>query len=163
MKIEPADVILYVATPRDEFITRAVGAIQLLRGVGRRAIPYSHVALASWSPRMQFESKWPWSGEYRIDESRSYEVWRFKDIDHEKRTAILRDCEMNRFELYPLDTLLTGGLITHRHAMVCSQWAAARCAVAGYRFSKEGLRIVAPDVMTDSGLIRFIGKGGRAS
>ena len=160
-KIQPGDLILYLATPRDALVTRAVGAFQLLFGVGKKAATYSHVAIAAWSPRMQFEAKWPWSGHYRVDEKRAYEVWRLRDLTHQKRAAILADCQAHCYELYALDTLLTFGLVTHRHAMVCSQWAAARYAAGGYRFAKDGHHIVAPDVMTDAGFLQYIGTGGR--
>lgn len=160
-EVRPADIILYEATPLDSFITRAVGAAQLLLGIGRTSITYSHVAIAAWTRGFQHESKFPFSGRFPVDESRRYEVWRLRGIDDDKRKIILRDCQMHSGELYPLDTLLTAGLIVHRRMKVCSQWAAARCFRAGYDFKKEGLRIVAPDVMRDSGILHYIGEGGK--
>lgn len=161
MPIQPADLILYEATPRDALITRMVGATQLLLGAGSRPITYSHVAIAAYEDGWQYESKWPRSGHFPVDQGRSYEVWRLKGSDAGRRAAILLDCMRHSGELYPLDTLATFGLITHRHAMVCSQWAAARCLAGGYGFEREGFPIVAPDVMLDAGILDFVCDGGR--
>jgi hypothetical protein len=160
-EIEPADLILYEATPRDALITRLIGAAQLVRGVGSGAMTFSHVAIAAWTKGYQYESKWPTSGHYPIDDTRSYEVWRLHGITHAKKQLILGSCSANAGEWYPLDTLLTFGLITHRHAMVCSQWAAARYSVVGYDFRRNGLPIVAPDAMADTRIAAYIGRGGR--
>lgn len=156
---QPGDLILYPVTGKSWWVSRLIGAVQLIFGVGKKKTLYSHVAIFSQEHRgklFEFESRWPRSGQYPVDTSRPFEIWELLDVDDEKRSRIIRWCVDHQGERYPLFTLVSFGIARFKHEAVCSQWAARAYASVGIHFSKEGERIVSPDVMPDSKKVRLL-------
>ena len=151
MKEQPrhGDIVLYSVTGQSEDSSKLVATAELWFGRGRSAARYSHVGIRSYSPGRNYESRWPVSGLFDIDPHRSYDIVRIEGMSDDQLHEVVDDCARHSGEWYPLDTLVTFGLIRHKNMKVCSQWAAARFAKAGVHFHKEGMPIVSPDAIAD--------------
>lgn len=145
----PGDLILYPVSGRSAMTSRLVAAGELLLGAGRGLEQYSHVAVASESVGRQWEWKWPRAGEFRIDKSRPYEVWRLGNPSEKQRQKILYYCELARGEWYNMLGLLTFGLVGLPRTAVCSQGAARAYAFAGIKINAEGKPLVSPNAVAD--------------
>ena len=152
------DLILYNVNGRSEFISRLVGAGQLILGIGHSREVYSHVAVMSDRKGYQFEAKVPRAGEFPIDDSREYEVWRIGDPTDAQRDDILRWCRKHAGDWYNLTGLLTDGLVALRRTYVCSQFGGRAYKAAGIRISSEGNRVLAPDAIPDAPGARCIAR-----
>lgn len=150
MRPLPGDLILYNVTGNSELISRLVAAAQLSLGIGGGSEVYSHVAVLSDRPGWQFEAKFPLTGHFPIDTSRSYEIWRIGKPTPDQRKGILNWCREHEGHLYNLSGLLTDGLIALRGTYVCSQFGATSYAANGIRIKAEGHRVLAPDVIPDA-------------
>jgi hypothetical protein len=145
----PADIILYPVTPRSGWTSRLVAAGEMILGSGKGAELYSHAALVSYSPGLQWEAKVPWVGLYRIDKTRTYEVWRLPGMTDEMREIILDEAKSHKGDWYNLIGLLTAGLLGPRNQEVCSQLVGICYAKAGIKIGKEGLLLLSPDAIAD--------------
>lgn len=152
---KPADLVLYTADGGDE-LSRVVGAAQLVLHAGHSKRLYSHVAMLAYTPGYQWEAKFPFVGRFPIDITRPYEVWQVPGLTHGQRLDILHEAQRHNGDLYNLLGLFTDGRLSWRHAEVCSQLAGICYAKGGVDFSKEGMRILAPDMIPDYPGIRMI-------
>lgn len=132
--IEPqaGDFILYPCDPRSAFSSRFVGAGELLVGLGGHAKQmYSHAAIFSYTPGYQYEATFPFTGHFKIDKSRVYEVWRIGSPTAQQRSKIIEWCEEHVGDLYNLIGVLTCGLIELPGTYYCSQFGCLAYAAAG--------------------------------
>lgn len=145
----PGDIILYPVTPRSALSSRIVAAGEMLLGMGKSEELYSHAALVSYSPGLQYEAKWPIVGQYEIDKTRIYEVWRLPDVTDDQRVIILREAKAKCGDLYNMIGLLSAGRLWLPHTEVCSQLVGSCYAKAGIEIGKEGARLLSPDAIAD--------------
>ena len=128
----PGDVILYPCDPRSAFSSRFVGAGELLIGMGGAGEEeYSHAAILSNTPGYEYEATFPFTGLFKIDTSRVYEVWRLGEITLNQRAVILRWCRTHLGDFYNLIGVLTCGLIELPGTYYCSQFACKAYDAAG--------------------------------
>lgn len=158
MNPQPGDLIAYPVTPHSAWTSKAVAVAQMLRGIGKGDVMYSHVAGKAADAGMQYESKWPKAGLYPIDHARLYEVWRIGDPSPAQTARATAWWEEHRGDRYNLLGLLTGGLLGLPHEEVCSQYYADGWHAAGFHFKAEGQRIVAPNVLVDHPEARLIAR-----
>ncbi len=129
---QPGDFILYPCDPRSAFSSRFVGAGELLVGLGGRGKQmYSHAAILSFTSGWQYEAKFPFTGRFKIDTSRVYEVWRIGDPTEKQRLQIVRWCRQHEGDCYNLIGVLTAGLIELPGTYYCSQFACLAYVSAG--------------------------------
>jgi hypothetical protein len=150
MAPKPGDLILYTVSGRSGWTSKLVAIGQLLVGVGRGTEQYSHVAILSNRPGRQWEWKFPRSGEFRVDRTRAYEVWRIGEPNEYQRQRILDYCAVCRGEWYNLIGLFTDGLLGLPHTAVCSQGAGRAYEFSGIRIGTEGKTFPAPDAIPDA-------------
>lgn len=124
-----ADVILYPVTPKSELSSRLVAAGELLDGLGSGERQYSHAAVLE-SGLYEYEAKFPKTGLFQIDRSRTYEVWNLGPTD-EQRAQILRWCREHVGDWYNLLGVVTAGLFKLRGTYYCSEFACMAYASAG--------------------------------
>lgn len=131
---QPGDFILYPCDPRSAFSSRFVGAGELLVGLGghgREKQMYSHAAIMGYTPGYQYEAKFPFTGHFKIDKSRVYEVWRIGSLSANQRHSLIDWCENHVGDLYNLIGVLTCGLIELPGTYYCSQFACLAYASVG--------------------------------
>lgn len=150
------DLIAYPVTPHSSITSKIVGIAEMLRGIGKGDVMYSHVAGKAADAGMQYEQKWPRAGLYTIDHSRRYQVWRIGDPTPAQTAKAVAWWEAHRGDRYNILGLLTAGILGLPHEEVCSQFYADGWHAAGIHFKSEGERIVAPNVLIDHPGARLI-------
>ncbi len=148
MEPQPGDIILYPVTGQSNWISRLIGAAQLIIGIGKGYETYSHVAILAPNGR-QYEAKWPRTGNFLIDDSRVFEVWSLGNLTDAQRRQVLMWCRCHVGEWYNMIGLLTGGLFGLPRTAVCSQFAGHAYESAGVSIHQEGLAILSPDAIPD--------------
>ncbi len=136
------DIVLYPAGPKSEFSSRLVIAGEIMAGLGAGLEMYSHAAILANSPGYQFEAKFPFTGWFKIDTSRSYEIWRIGNPTLNQRAQIINWCKSRLGKLYNIVGVLTFGLIELPDTYYCSQFACLAYASAGLH---PGDKIMSPD------------------
>ncbi len=154
----PGDLIAYPITPHSALISKLVGVAQMMRGIGRGEVMYSHVAGQAKHPLEQYEAKWPHADLYPIDRTRTREVWRVGHPTDAQRARAIAWWEDHRGDHYNMLGLLTAGFLGLPHEEVCSQFYADGWHAAGVHFKAEGQRIVAPNVLVDHPEARLIAR-----
>ena len=155
IEIYPGDVILYSANATSKsIISRAVVAGEILAGIGGKGL-YSHAAVVATTPGYQYEAKFPFTGRFKIDTSRPYEVWRLGPLTEGERLGIVRWCQDHRGYPYDLPGLLTFGLLKLPGFFYCSRFACLAYASVGRH---PGDLIMSPDSIPLYPGARMIGK-----
>lgn len=149
------DIVLYTVSGRSEFSSRVVAAGELLAGMGRGAVQFSHAAVLDHGG-FQYEAKWPKTGRYPVDIARPYEIWRIEGMTQIQRHEVLMWCARHVGEWYDIVELLTFGLIQHRNRSVCSQFVDRAFRRAGVRLGREGQALLSPDAIADDPRARLI-------
>ena len=149
MNPRAGDLIAYVVTPQSPWTSKAVAVMQIIRGLGKGDVIYSHVAAWAADRDQQYEQVWPRAGLNPIDFSRAFEVWRIGDPSPAQTALAVRWWKAHLDDRYNMIGLLTGGLLGLPHEEVCSQYYADGWHAAGVHFQAEGARIVAPNVLVD--------------
>lgn len=125
----PGDVVLY---PEDsELSSHLVAFGERIMGLGREGAEYTHAAVLSGMPGYQYEAKFPFTGQFKIDTSRSYEVWRLGNPTELQRTQVLHWCDTHVGDFYNLTGVLTCGLVEIPGTYYCSQFVCLAYAAAG--------------------------------
>lgn len=160
MIMKPGDIILYPVNGMSGWTSKFVAIAQLFVSVGKMNTQYSHAAVLSEKNGFQYEAKWPRTGLYKIDKTRSYEVWRIGSPTDGQVDDILTWCRARTGEWYNMIGLLTGGFLGFAHTEVCSQFVgyAYYSARPPIKFSKEGQRLLSPNSIPDHPHARLVAK-----
>lgn len=155
---QTGDLIAYPVTPHSAWTSKVVGIAQMLRGLGKGDVMYSHVAAYGTRAGSQYEAKWPRANVYEIDHTRLYEVWRIGSPTPAQTAQAVAWWELHRGDRYNMLGLLTAGIFGLPHEEVCSQFYADGWHAGGVHFKSEGARIVAPNVLIDHPDARLIAR-----
>jgi len=142
---KPGDVILYPADGMSSLASRLVAAGELLAGLGKGLVQYSHAAILDVEG-YQFEAYFPKTRYSKIDQKRLYEIWRLGEITPAERQRILGWCKAHVGRWYNLIGVLTADHIRIPDTYYCSQFAGLAYAAIG---KKVGDRIMSPDSIPD--------------
>lgn len=145
----PADILLDVVTSDSPWSSKLVADGQLWLGEGTREKQYSHATILSNSPGWNYEAVFPWSGYHKIDYSRTFEIWRIKEITDEERQKVLRWCAKHTGEMYNLLGIVTCGYLGLPHTAVCSEWVGRAFASVGIKIPFEGHKLLSPDTIAE--------------
>lgn len=145
----PGDVIQYVVDPHSAWSSKAVAMGEMWAGCGHGFEFYSHSTILSDQPGMQWEAKFPRTGHFPIDVTRTYEIWRVGNLDQHDRNNVLRWCKAHEGHLYNLTGVLTLGWIELPGTYYCSQFV-------GLAYKEVGLTI-GDDIMSPDSLPDFPG------
>ncbi len=113
-----------------------------MAGLGGGMTMYSHAAILALSPGWEYEAKFPFTGRFKIDTSRPYEIWRIGDPSLNERAQIIKWCKEHEGDLYNLVGVATLGLVNLPNTYYCSQFACLAYASAGLH---PGDKIMSPD------------------
>jgi hypothetical protein len=132
----PGDPVLYPVSGQSQLTSRLVAAGELLAGFGHREIQYSHGAVLQELSLtdglgVQFEAKFPKTGQFAVDTSRPYEIWNVAQPTDEQREVILRWCEAHVGDWYNLTGVLTLDYVRLPGTYYCSQFVGLAYAEAG--------------------------------
>ena len=142
----PGDAILYNANGKSGWSARLVAAGELLAGMGDGLEEYSHAAVLSDKPGYQYEATFPLTGHYKIDTSRTYEIWRLGNPTTAERIKVLDWCRSKCGKLYNLIGVLSFGYLRLPDTYYCSQFLGLAYAQIGL---KIGDRIMSPSSIPD--------------
>lgn len=140
--VKPGDVILYPAGPKSALSSRLVVCGEIMAGLGSGLVSYSHAAVVARTPGYQYEATFPFTGRFKIDTSRPYEVWRLGDLTDLERGVVTKWCADHVGHPYNLTGVLTFDLIRLPGTYYCSQFACLAYAAAG---KHPGDLIMSPD------------------
>ena len=156
-RTKPGDLIFYRVTPSSSLFDKIVGILQLLRGEGKGATQYSHVAIVDRDTNYCIEARWPRVRRALIDWNHpELELWR-RPLGSAQAAVMLLMARNMVGDRYDLIGLIFGALGS-RHRAICTTLVRKVFASIDIEIGAGAGKILTPSELVADPALHHIGQ-----